>query len=168
MRKALHLTDSDSVAPETPRDAQDVAYVANQILGFDPTLKQVVGQLHKHTIILPVAAMANLADAQVLKVAVPFPFILNSVAYRVGDKAVTTAAKASTATAQVNGVSVTGGVVALTSANCTPSGAAVAGTAITAGNTGTADQTVGVVMSATTAFAEGNGWFEFNVTRKTA
>lgn len=116
------------------------------------------------TVIIPVAAMANLANAQTLKIALPFAFVVTTAAFRVGDKAVTTGAKAATATVQISGTAVTGGVMSLTSANCTPSGAAVASTAITANNqTQSVGQTLEVAISSVTAFAEGDGWFEFTV-----
>jgi hypothetical protein len=55
-------------------------------------------------------------------------------------------------------------VVSLTSANCTPTGTLVAGTAITANNgTTTAGQTVEVAVSAVTAFVEGDGYVEFTI-----
>jgi len=72
--------------------------------------------------------------------------------------AVTTGAKLATITPYVNGVSVTGGALALTSANCTPKGTTVAGSAITAGNSGTSAQTLTLVASGVTAFSEGSGW----------
>lgn len=117
------------------------------------------------TILIPVAAMANLANAQVFKQKLPFAFQVESALFRVGDKAVTTAAKLATATVQINGAAVTGGVMALTSANCTPTGAAVAATDITANNfTQTAGTTLEVAISSVTAFSEGDGWFEITVT----
>lgn len=70
---------------------------------------------------------------------------------------VTTGAKAATFTPAIAGVSTTGGAVALTSANCTPVGAGVAGSAVTAGNTFTAGQEVTIVASGVTAFVEGQG-----------
>lgn len=76
--------------------------------------------------------------------------------FRVG-KAVTTAAKLTTLTPSIGGVNLTGGVVSLTSANATPAGAAVAGTAVTALNTFTATDALTITASATTAFVEGNG-----------
>jgi hypothetical protein len=116
------------------------------------------------TITIPVAAMANLANSQVLKIALPYAFTVTAALFRVGDKAVTTAAKAATATVQINGAAVTGGVMSLTSANCTPSGAAVAATAITANNgTFVPGSTLEVAISSVTAFLEGDGWFEFTV-----
>jgi hypothetical protein len=121
------------------------------------------------TVIIPVAAMANLANSQTLKIALPFNFVVTAALFRVGDKAVTTAAKLATATVQVNGVAVTGGVIALTSANCTPSGASVAATAITAANGSTAvGQTLEVAISSVTTFVEGDGWFEFTVSPTSA
>ena len=75
------------------------------------------------------------------------------------DKPATTGSKLATVTPQIAGVNVTGGVVALTSANCTPAGALVPGTAVTAANTGTASQGISLIGSAVTAFVEGNGTF---------
>jgi hypothetical protein len=72
-------------------------------------------------------------------------------------KPVTTAAKSANITAQVGGISVTGGLIALTSANATPAGASVPGTAITAGGSFTAAQTIGVIISGVTTFVEGDG-----------
>jgi hypothetical protein len=77
-----------------------------------------------------------------------------SVAVR---KAVSTASKSANITAQAGGLNVTGGVVALTSANATPIGANVAGSAITAGNTFTAAQTIGFIVTGVTTFIEGDG-----------
>lgn len=107
--------------------------------------------------------LAGLVNTQVLAVAVPFAFKLNSVGFRVRTPA-TTAAKLATLTGQVQGTPVTGGVVSLTSANATPTNTLVAGTSITALNTGAAGNTVGVAVSAVTAFVEGDGYVEFNVT----
>lgn len=162
MERRLMITDTDSIV--SPGEKEAVAYGASKALRFGKNSNHILPVVVKHTILLPVIGMVNIADAVVAKVAVPFPFTLNSVAWRQGDKAVTTGSKLSTATAQVAGVSVTGGVVALTSATCTPAGSTIAGSAVTAGNTGAAGDTVGVIYSATTAFIEGNGWFEFNVT----
>jgi len=69
--------------------------------------------------------------------------------------AATTAAKLATLTAKIATVATTGGVVALTSANCTPIGAEVAGTAVTALNTFTALEAISIDVSAVTTFVEG-------------
>lgn len=123
------------------------------------------GPASKSTLIMPIPLLAGLANAQTLKMPVNFNFTLTAVRFRVQVPA-TTAAKLATATAQISGVACTGGVIGLTSANCTPSGAAVAGSAITALNTGAAGATVEMAISAVTAFAEGGGWFEFDVTNR--
>lgn len=95
--------------------------------------------------------------------AVPFAFKLNSVLFRTAAPA-STASKLATLTAAIATVSVTGGVMALTTANQNTIGGTVAGSAITALNTGAAGATIGVTASAVTAFVEGDGWVEFNVT----
>jgi hypothetical protein len=79
-----------------------------------------------------------------------------SVAFVV-DNPVTTAAKAASLNLEIGTTNVTGGVVALTSANCTPNGAVVAGTAVTAANVFDADDTISVEAASVTAFAEGSG-----------
>lgn len=117
----------------------------------------------KQTAIIPLA-LATLANAQVRKIAMPFAGIVNGTPrFRVGNPA-TTAAKLATLTTQVNGVACTGGIIALTSANCTPAGAAVAaGAAVTAGGAFTAGQTIEAAVSAVTAFVEGDGYVEYDV-----
>ncbi len=68
---------------------------------------------------------------------------------------VTTAAKLATFTAAIAGTPTTGGALALTSANCTPVGAKIDGSAITAANAFSAVQEITLVSSAVTAFVEG-------------
>lgn len=87
-----------------------------------------------------------------------YAFKLEKFDFRVG-KPVTTAAKAASFNLEIGTTDLTGGVIALTSANCTPMGAAVAGTAITANNVGTAASNFSIEASAVTQFTEGNGWF---------
>ena len=67
----------------------------------------------------------------------------------------TTGSKASTLNLEINSTNLTGGAVALTSANCTPLGAKIAGSAVTAANTFVTGDTLSVEASSTTAFAEG-------------
>lgn len=125
----------------------------------------IVAALSKYTAIIPIPALAGLANSQVRKLAIPHAFTLTSIGVRIGDPA-TTAAKAATLTAQIAGTPVTGGVVSLTSANATPAGALVAGTAITALNTGAAGDTVEAAVSSVTAFVEGSGHIELGITNK--
>lgn len=68
---------------------------------------------------------------------------------------VTTAAKLSTLNAEIGTTNLTGGAVALTSANCATLGAEVAGTAVTAANEFDDDDAISIEASSTTAFAEG-------------
>lgn len=112
--------------------------------------------------IIPIS-LSTLANSQVRKLLVPYGFVVTAAQFRVGNPA-TTAAKAATLTVQINGTAVTGGVISLTSANCTPAGAAVAATAITGANgTQTINQTVEVAVSGVTAFAEGDGYVELTI-----
>jgi len=121
----------------------------------------VVAALAKYTALIPIQLL-DLATGT-WKLNIPHAFTVTSIGVRIGRPA-TTASKAATLTAQVNGTPVTGGVVSLTSANATPTGALVAGTAITALNTGTAAQTVEAAVSAVTTFVEGDGHIEFGIT----
>lgn len=68
---------------------------------------------------------------------------------------VTTASKLSTLNLEIGAVNLTGGTVALTSANCTPVGAKVAGAAVTANNEFGKGDNISIEASSTTAFVEG-------------
>lgn len=115
----------------------------------------------QQTIAIPVQLL-DLA-AGTFGITVPFAFKVNSAKF-VTLKPATTAAKAATLTVEIATVAVTGGVIALTSANQNTIGGSVAASAITALNTGAAGASLGVTVSAVTAFIEGDGWIEFNVT----
>jgi hypothetical protein len=78
--------------------------------------------------------------------------------YWVQMKAVTTAAKLASINLEIGTTDLTGGVVALTSALCTPQGVKVAGSAVTANNVFTATDAISIEASAVTAFVEGSGW----------
>lgn len=116
---------------------------------------------NQYVLTFPVT-LSTLANTQIIEADVPFDGSIISAAFRVTAPA-TTSGKAATLTVQANGVSVTGGVLSLTSANMTPTGNKVSATSITAGNTFTAGQTVGVVVSSVTAFVEGSGVLEITV-----
>lgn len=70
---------------------------------------------------------------------------------------VTTAAKAATLNLEIGTTNLTGGVLSLTSANCTPLGAVIDGTAITSDNVFTSANSISVEASSVTAFIEGEG-----------
>ena len=115
------------------------------------------------TIIIPIGPLTGLANSQTWKVNIPYAFAVTAASFRVGAP-VTTGAKAATLTVQIGGAAVTGGVISMTSANCTPTGAAVASTAITGVNsTFTPNTTLEVAVSSVTAFLEGSGWVELTV-----
>lgn len=108
-------------------------------------------------------SFASLANTNVLAWKAPFAGTLNLIGMRTKAPA-TTAAKLATLTGQIAGVPVTGGVLSLTSANMTPTNVRVDSTPITALNTFTAGQSVGALLSAVTAFVEGDGYLELDVT----
>jgi hypothetical protein len=80
-------------------------------------------------------------------------------------KAATTADKAADINLEIETTNLTGGVLGLTSANCTPKGAQVAATAITANNAFSATQKISVEASGVTAFVEGAIWLMIGYTR---
>jgi len=102
--------------------------------------------------------LADLANHDLLTAYTPgFAFKILAMDFAV-EKAATTAAKLATLTPYINATPTTGGVVSLTSANCTPQGNVVAGTAVTAANVGTNADTISITGSAVTSFVEGSGW----------
>lgn len=70
---------------------------------------------------------------------------------------VTTAAKLATLNLEIGTTNLTGGVVALTSANATPLGKVISGTAVTANNVFKDGDLISVEASGVTAFVEGRG-----------
>lgn len=107
------------------------------------------------TLSLSVELVQITGAADVMTEFVPgYAFKIISIAARVS-KVVTTAAKAVTLNLEIDTTNVTGGLVALTSANCTPLGAAIAGSAITAANTGSATSKISLEAASVTAFSEG-------------
>ena len=72
--------------------------------------------------------------------------------------AATTAAKAATLNLEIDSTNLTGGTIALTSANVTPKGAAVVASAITGNNRLEKTSKLSVEASSVTAFAEGEGF----------
>lgn len=83
-----------------------------------------------------------------------FAFKILTVDCRVVTPA-TTVSRSFAINLEIGTTNLTGGVVSLTTANCTTLGAAIAGTAVTAANTGTAADTLSVEAASVTAFAEG-------------
>ncbi len=101
--------------------------------------------------------LAKLANGDIVTDYIPgFAGTIKKAVFVVTDPA-TTANKAATLNLEIEAANVTGGVIALTSANCTPLGAVVAGTAITAANVFTATQKISVEAANVTTFVEGEG-----------
>lgn len=106
--------------------------------------------------------LASITAGQVIGALVlPFSGKIKSTQFLV-NKPATTGAKLATLQPRLtpsggSAAAVTGGALALTSANCTPMGAIVAGSAVTAGNSFNAGDSLDVQGSAVTAFVEGNG-----------
>lgn len=108
------------------------------------------------TIAIPIT-LANIADGDIVTTyTVGYKFKVLSASFLV-TTAATTPAKGSTLNLEIGTTNLAGGVITLTSANCTPLGNVVAGTAVTGDNTGSASATISVEASATTTFIEGEG-----------
>lgn len=115
------------------------------------------GKRRAHVFSLPITLAGITGAGDVLTTFTPgFSGRIISLAFGV-TTAVTTAAKAATLNMEIGTTDLTGGAVALTSANCTPLGAVVAGSAVTAANSFTATDTISVEAASVTAFAEGAG-----------
>lgn len=118
-----------------------------------------VPEVGKHTFSFRIA-LAGLTNADILTSFVPgFKFAIEKVMFAV-QAAVTTAAKLATITPKIDAVAITGGVLALTSANCTPKGTVLTGTAVTGAsddNLGSDTSAITLTASAVTAFVEGDG-----------
>ncbi len=117
----------------------------------------------KQTFIIPIGTLSLVADTNTYSVRVPFAFTILSAAI-VADKPVSTGSKLSTFTVSTTGGSVTGGVMATTSANLTSSGLVVNATAISGANaTQTAGAAIILTASSTTTYTEGTAHAEVTV-----
>jgi len=111
-----------------------------------------------NTGILTIPIVLSTVTAGDVATAIPLSFsgTITSVNFLV-TTAVTTGSKAATLNLEIGTTNLTGGAVALTSANCTPLGVMVAGTAVTAANTFVSGDTLSIEGSSVTAFSEGAG-----------
>ena len=108
-----------------------------------------------HTLTIPIT-LAQITGAGDVASAISLPNAGHIVSLEALVKVVvTTGGDAATLNLEIGTTNLTGGEVALTSANCTPLGARVAGSAITAGNRFAAGDTLSVEAASVTAFAEG-------------
>jgi hypothetical protein len=110
-----------------------------------------------HTVSIPIQLAQITGAGDVLTTYTPgYKFKVLATAFAVTTR-VTTAAKAATLNLEIGTTNVTGGDVALTSANSGTLGAVVAGSAVTAANTGTSSDTISIEAASVTAFSEGQG-----------
>ena len=101
--------------------------------------------------------LANLADGDIVTTLTPgFAGEIVDMDFVVTDP-VTTASKLSTLNAEIGTTNLTGGTVALTSANCDTLGKVVAAASITGNNSFGATDTISAEASSTTTFIEGEG-----------
>jgi hypothetical protein len=106
----------------------------------------------------PVVSMASITGSIDVVTDYPLGFdgSFESIAW-LQSAPVTTAAKLASLNLEIGTVNVTGGVVALTSALCTPLGKIIQGSAITALNSFVASDVMSIEASGVTAFVEGSG-----------
>jgi hypothetical protein len=108
--------------------------------------------------IFHIVDLEKLANGDIVTNILPgFPGNITKTYFVVGGDPVTTAAKLATLHVEINALAIVGGVLSLTSANCTPMGAVVEGTAVTGSNSFDSDDTISVVAASVTAFVEGDG-----------
>jgi len=114
-------------------------------------------------IIVPFASMVTLANGDLVTDLVPgIAGYITHVEWVQG-KAVTTASKLATINVEIGTTDLTGGVVSLTSALCTPLGKVIAGTRVTAANRIERNSKVSVEATSVTAFAEGDGYLRIKI-----
>lgn len=131
---------------------------APNIVQSDISIKNIIGGgVGRMIVSFPIALAGITAAGDVVTNYLPgFNGRIISVSFAI-QTVVTTAAKAASLNMEIGTVNLTGGVVALTSANCATAGAVISGSAITALNAFAATNTVSVEAASVTAFAEGSG-----------
>lgn len=116
----------------------------------------------KQTVVIPLN-LADLVNSATWKIALPFAFTLLAAVFRTG-KPAADASKLATLTLSTTTGAVTGGVLALTTANQNATGGTVSATAISgAGATAVAGSVIIATASSVTTFTEGDGWIEMTV-----
>lgn len=130
------------------------AGVASDIIPIDLSQKGAFCQHAPHSKTFHLK-LAKLADGDIVTAFTPGYAGRIKKVYDVVTDPATTGGKASTLNLEIGATNLTGGVLALTSANQTPLGAVVEATAITGANVFSATDTISLEASATTTFAEG-------------
>lgn len=130
---------------------------ANEIHSVLLVTRTATGTNTKSVVSIPITLANITAAMDVVTNYIPaFAGAITKVSFVVTTP-VTTAAKAVTLNLEIGTTNLTGGVISLTSANCTPLGAVIDGTAITANNTFGASDSISVEATSVTAFTEGAG-----------
>ena len=106
---------------------------------------------------LPLPPLASLAADTLIEIRPGIKGYIEHAEFVV-TTAVTTGSKLATLNFEIDTTNVTGGTIALTSANCTPVGATVAAAAITAANRLLPESKLSIEASSITAFSEGGGY----------
>lgn len=118
---------------------------------------EALGTIYVRSIVSIPIKLAKLADGDIVTTYTPgFAGVIEKVSFAVTDPA-TTAAKAATLNLEIGTTNLTGGSLALTSANCTPLGKVTDATAITGANVFGAADTISVEAASVTSFVEGEG-----------
>lgn len=117
------------------------------------------------TIIIPVSALSDVGNADIVSgIRLGIDGYIENFEYIQG-KPVTTGSKLATVVLKIGSTAVTGASIALTSALCTPLGARIASTQITAANRITKKDALSLTASSVTAFVEGSGFFAVRIRR---
>lgn len=149
---AANSTVSPAGPPITVTGLIPAALTDNTTGVASNTLAAGVGRF---TLSIPIVLASVAGNGDILtNYLLGFAFKILTVDCRVVTPA-TTVSRSFAINLEIGTTNLTGGVVSLTTANCTTLGAAIAGTAVTAANTGTAADTLSVEAASVTAFAEG-------------
>lgn len=117
----------------------------------------ITGEVGVMTLAFPVNLVDITTTMDVVTAFTPgYNFEILKLDFMVNTPASTTS-KLLTLNAEIGTTNVTGGAVALTTAACTPYGKIIAGSAITALNTGAPTDTISIEAASVTAFSEGTG-----------
>jgi predicted RecA/RadA family phage recombinase len=118
---------------------------------------EALSAIYVRSILTIPVKLAKVATGDVVTTYTPgFAGVIEKMSFVVTDPVIT-GSKAATLNLEIGTANLTGGSLALTSANCTPLGAVIDATAITAGNVFGASDTISVEAASVTAFAEGEG-----------
>jgi hypothetical protein len=158
----LKSVSSLPITQVLPPVSISVAAVTDNSGGTASSTAGVVATAYEDVKIIP-AQLADFVNAGTWTLALPFNFTVLSALWRTG-KPASTASKLTTLTLSTSTGAVTGGVMALTTANQNATGGTVAATAISGANaTVVAGGTIILTPSSTTAFVEGDGWCEITI-----